>query len=217
MSMIINHDHPRYRKKYRTIGKNKYNGAFYYSKEICKNIIPRVRTDRNWITINIPGVGCDHAIVFIHNNKHPQNYDWLSKFQDLVLVCGVPETCEKVAHLGKAIYLPLSVDVTYVEQFKVSDKTKDTAYVGRKSKATWGILPDGIDYLCGMKRQELLPRMAQYEKVYAVGRTAIEARILGCEVLPFDTRFPDAERWQIVDNAEAAVMLQKMLGEIDGK
>lgn len=213
--MIINHDHPQYRRKWNGIGAGKYNGAFYYSKEICLNIIPNVKTDRNWITIHIPGVGCDHAIMFIHNNLHPEYYDWLSDYKDLVLVCGIPETVPKVAHLGKAIYLPLSVDVSYVEQFKVSEKTKDAACVGRQSKLNQSDLPKDIDWLCGMKRQQLLPRLAQYRKVYAVGRCAIEAKILGCEILPYDSRFPDADRWQILDNKEAAGILQQKLNEID--
>lgn len=212
--MIINHDHPAYRAKWK--GRNKYNGAFYYSKEICKNIIPNVDTDRNWITINIEGVGCDHAIVFIHNNLHPERYNWLSRYKDLVLVCGVPETCDKVAHLGRAIYLPLSVDVEYVKQFERS-KVKDAAFVGRRSKIKLGNLPKGIDYICGLKRQELLPRMAQYRKVYAVGRVAIEAKILGCEVLPYDSRFPDPDVWQILDNKDAADILQKELNRIDAR
>lgn len=214
--MIINHDHLEYRRKVAGPTHKKYNGAFYYSKEICKNIIPNVDTDRNWITINIKGVGCNHAIVFIHNNLHPENYDWLAKYDDLVLVCGIPETCAKVAHLGKTIYLPLSVDVKYVEQFK-QEKTKETAYVGRYSKTEYGELPKGIDYLYGIKRQELLPRMAQYKKVYAVGRCAIEAKILDCEVLPYDRRFPDTDRWKIVDNFEAAKILQSELDRIDGR
>ena len=217
MSLVINQDHPGYRRKYNRLGANKYNGAFYYSKEICKNIIPRVRTDRNWITINVPGVGCNHAIVFIRNNKNPQNYDWLSKYDDLILVCGVLETCDKVAHLGKAIYLPLSIDVAYVEQFRVDQKTKDIAYVGRRSKASWGHIPSNTEYLCGMKRQRLLPEMAKFERVFAVGRCALEAKVLGCDVLAYDPRFPDPSIWQVIDNKEAAGMLQEKLWQIDGK
>lgn len=213
--MIINHEHYRYKQKWKKIGQNRYNGAYYYSKEICANIIPRVKTQRNWITINIPNVGCDHAIVFIHNNLHPEHYDWLSEYDDLVLVCGVPETCKKVAHLGKAVYLPLSVNVAYVEQFKTDHKDRGTAYVGRRSKANRGVLPKDISYLCGMPREKLLKEMARYKRVYAVGRTAIEAKILGCEVLPYDRRFPDPDLWQTLDNAQAAVMLQEMLNEID--
>ena len=214
--MIINHDHYRYRRKWNRIGKNRFNGAFYYSKEICKYIIPYVKTDRNWITINIQGCGCDRAIVFIHNNLHPEHYDWLKQYDDLVLVCGIPETVPKVAHLGHAVYLPLSVNVDYVESFRVKHKTKDTAFVGRSGKKTEN-LPPGIDYLVDMPRTRLLKELAQYEKVYAVGRCAVEAKILGCEILPYDDRFPDTERWQVVDNREAAAMLQRMLDEIDGR
>lgn len=213
--MIINHDHPKYRKKWKKIGNNRYNGAFYYSKEICQNIIPRVKTQRNWITVNIPGVGCNNAIVFIHNNLHPEHYEWLSRFDNLVLVCGIPDTCEKVKHLGTAIYLPLSIDTDYIRQFEVVTKTKDSAFVGRRSKIHLGSLPNNIDYLYGIKRQKLLPLMAQYHKVYAVGRCALEAKALGCEILAYDERFPDPSVWQVIDNKDAADMLQRMLDEID--
>lgn len=213
--MIINHDHERYREKWKRMGGGKYNGAFYYSKEICKNIIPNVETDRNWVTVNIEGIACDHAVVFIHNNKNPERYDWLKQYKDLVLVCGIPETCEKVKHLGTAIYLPLSVDVEYVKQFR-QPKTKDTAFVGRKKKMQYGRLPQGIDYIHGVKRQQMLPLMAKYRKVYAVGRCALEALVLDCELLPYDNRFPDVSRWQILDNKQAAQMLQKELDRIDG-
>lgn len=213
--MIINHEHQQYVRKWRKIGVNRFNGAYYYSREICRNIIPKIKTDRHWITINIKGVGCNHAIVFIHNNLHPEHYDWLSKYEDLVLVCGVPETCEKVAHLGQAIYLPLSVDVEYVKRFSADHKTKGIAYVGRYSKSKLGSMPNGIDYLCGMSREKLLRKMAEYKQVYAVGRTAIEAKVLGCEILPYDKRFPDTSIWKIIDNSEAAVLLQELLDEID--
>lgn len=217
--MIISHNHYKYRQKWRRIGNNKYNGAFYYSKEIVKNIIPNVITDRNWITINIKGVGCDHAIVFVHNNLHPENYDWLKKYDDLILVCGVESTCDKVKHLGKAIYLPLSIDVEYVKQFKLpAEQRHGEAYVGRYSKRQMETvsLPNGVHVIEGCKRQNLLPKMARYESIYAVGRTAIEAKCLGCEIKPYDSRYPDVSVWQVVDNKEAAQILQKKLNEIDG-
>lgn len=194
---------------------NKTNGAFFYSQEIVKNIIPRVETDRNWITINIRGIGASHSIVFIHNNLHPENYRWLEKYDDLVVVCGVPETLWKIEHLGAPIYLPLSIDTDYVKQFK-AEKTKDVAFAGRPSKREKYKLPDGIDYLENLPREELLRKMATYKKIYAVGRTAIEARALGCEVLPYDERYPDPELWKVLDNKEAALILQARLKEIDG-
>ena len=215
MGMIINHDHTAYRSTWEVQGNNKWNGAFYYSKEICKYIIPRVRTDRNWVTINTKGVGCDYAIVFVHNNLHPENYQWLSKYKDLVLVCGVKSTMKKVQHLGEVVYLPLSVDVEYVEKFK-REKTKDCAFAGRPSKKQGAILPAGCDVLAGMPRTRLLPQMAKYRTIYAVGRTAIEAKILGCKIAPYDRRFPSPNIWKILDCRDAAKILQKELDRIDG-
>lgn len=213
--MIISHNHIQYQAKRGSVGKGRYNGAYFYSKEICKYIIPLVDTSRNWITINIEGVGCDHAIVFIHNNKHPEHYDWLSQYNDLVLVCGVPETCVKVAHLGQAIYVPLSVHVAEVERYKKA-KTRDTAYVGRKGKRYGIEFPVGTEFIEGLPRHQFLAKMAQFEKVYAVGRAAIEAKILDCKVLPYDTRFPDPTRWKVLDCSDAAKILQRQLDMIDG-
>ena len=213
--MLIDHSYPAYRKKWLLNGKNRWNGAFYYSKEIVDNIIPLVKTNRNWITINIPNVGCDHSIVFIHNNLHPEYYDWLKNYNDLLLVCGIPETCEKMSHLGTAIYLPLSVNVEEIQQF-ITEKTEEIAFVGRKTKRKGCAFPENTHYIEGLPRKELLSKMANYKKVYAVGRTAIEAKVLGCEILPYDPRFPDPSRWKILDNKDAARILQSLLDEVDG-
>lgn len=213
--MIIDHDDRDYRRRWRRSGGNRYNGAFYYSKEIVKNIIPNVSTDRNWVTVNQVGRALDHSIVFVHNNLHPEHYEWLRRYDDVLLVCGVPSTCAKVAHIADAVYLPLSVDVAYVSQFRC-EKDRDTAFFGRKGKS-YGYDFGDADVVFGIKRQEMLPIMARYRRVYAVGRTAIEARVLGCEVLPYDPRFPDPSFWKVVDNLEAAAMLQKILDTYDGK
>lgn len=215
--MIIDHTHPAYIQKWNRLSQaGKQNGAYYYSKEIVKNIIPNVKTDRNWITVNVQGVGCDHAIVFIHNNLHPENYEWLSKYKDLILVCGIPETVEKVAHLGKAIYLPLSIDVDEVKKYKAEKIKGSVAFAGRKSKRKDWEVPSGVDLLEGMTREQLLYAMARYETIYAVGRTAIEAKCLGCKLKAYDERFPKVSRWKVVDNKAAAKMLQEMIDEIDG-
>lgn len=212
--MIIDHDNLWYRSRWADARENKFNGAFYYSKEIVKNIIPLIKTDRNWVTVNTYGGAADHSIVFIHNNKHPENYQWLERYKDLILVCGVPDTCNKVKHLGKAVYLPLSVDVADVEQYK-TEKTKDVAFAGRLIKKSGLELPEGCDILGGLPRTQLLPLIAQYRRIAAVGRCAIEAMVLDCEILPYDPRFPDPSIWKIVDNKEAAVMLQDILDKID--
>lgn len=213
--MIISHEHEIYRRK-RPTTASRWNGAYYYSIEIVNNIIPRIKTDRSWITINIPEAGAvDGAIVFIHNNKQPHIYDWLKKYKDLILVCGVPDTVEKVAHLGTSIYLPLSVDLKDVIRHK-GNKTREAAFVGREPKRKGYTFPPGTDIISNMPRDRLLDEMARYKQVYAVGRTAIEARVLGCEILPYDKRYPDVFLWQPYDNKHAAVMLQEKLDGIDG-
>lgn len=210
--MNITHEHPIYVERRRNTVSGRYNGAYYYSQEIVRNIIPNVKTDRNWVTINLPGYAADHSIVFVHNNKRPQDYKWLSQYNDLILVVGVPETASKVAHLGKTIYLPLSVDVANVAQY-IRPKDREVCFVGRGAKLTDECL--GADLICDLPRKEILERLARYKKAYAVGRCAIEAKILGCEVLPYDRRFPDPSIWEILDNKDAAKILQDKLDELE--
>lgn len=216
--MIIDHTAPNYLQMRAFMDKGTlYNGAYYYSKEITARIIPNVKTERSWVTLNIDWCACDNAIVFIHNNKNSRRYDWLKAYKNLVLVCGIPETCDKVAHLGASIYLPLSVDVEAVKRIAGDyEKTKDVAFVGRSDKRLMGSVPDGTPCIEDLPREELLREMARYRRVYAVGRTAIEAKILGCEVLPYDPRFPNPDVWEVIDNLEAARLLQEELDEIDG-
>ena len=214
--MIIDHTNERWRIRWRNLFQNKYNGAYYYSQEIVRNIIPNVETNRTWITVNVPEVNANHSIIFIHHNLNAARYEWLRRFNDVVLVCGVPETCEMVKHLGKAIYLPLSVDLQELEKYR-TEKTREAAYVGRANKLKYqGVsLPEDVDIIAGLERPKLLTEMAKYRKVYAVGRTALEAKALGAEILPYDPRFPDPSIWKVLDNREAAKILQTKLDEID--
>ena len=219
--MIIDHTNPLYAKKRNSMDKdNKYNGAYYYSKEIVKNIIPNVKTDRNWITIRLSEMKehPDHSIIFIHNNKNPNYYEYLKDYKDCILVCSLQSTADNLSFFGKTIYLPLSVDVNYVKKFRVKEKTKEIAYAGRRIKLSYmnNRVPKNTEVLSGMPQCALLREMAKYKTVYASGRTAIQAKILGCTVLPHETNFPDSRVWKILDNLDAAKMLQKMLNEIDG-
>lgn len=215
--IIASHEHPEYvRRRGGLTGPGVWNGAFYYSQEIVRNIIPNVETWRPWVTINVQGRAADHAIVFVHNNKTPEAYGWLSRYKDLILVCGVPSTCEKVSGLGTAVYLPLSIDVKEVKKH-MAKKTRERAFVGRQVKRQGVYLPPGTDAIENMPRERMLDEVARYKEVYAVGRCALEAKALGCKILPYDPRFPDPSRWKVIDNLDAANMLQKILDEIDGK
>lgn len=214
--MIINHERPEYLKAAARIGKNKYNGAYYYSKEICDSIIPNIRTDRNWITVNLRAdkIGCDHAIFFVHNHPHcPEWYEWLTEHKDLIMVCSSHKDMPKIEHIGKPVFLPLSVDIEYVKKFR-TEKTKDVAFAGRPEKAYGCRLPRDIDYISLLPREEFLSELAKYKRVYAVDRVAIEARILGCEVIPYD--YESVDTGEIIDTSEAVRMLQEELDRIDG-
>ena len=77
-------------------------------------------------------------------------------------------------------------------------------------------LPSNVDFPPpNIPREELLKFIAPYRKVYAIGRCAIEAKVLGCEILPFYDPFPDPEYWAVLDNKEAAEILQEELDVID--
>lgn len=214
--MIIDHDDPEYRLRWQSKGANRFNGAFFYSKEIVKLIIPNVKTDRNWITINTLGKGCDHSILFVHNNLEPKRYDWVKRYKDVILVCGVESTCKKVAHLGKTIYLPLSIDTEDVKKYRC-EKDREVAFAGRPDKRALGNVPFNCDYLMNLPRTRMLKAMARYRRIYGVGRIAIEAKCLGCEVLPYDRRYPNPDVWKVLDSRDAAKILQKELDKIDGK
>lgn len=219
---IFSHEAYEYIARARAKG-GRNNGAYWYSKEIVDNIIPKVDTDRNWVTVNIPGRCWDHSVIFIHNNLNANWYKWLNNYNDLVMVCSLDwakENMEKVCPKHKVILLPLSVDTEYVAQFKTK-KTKEAAYAGRLAKLNESVpperraIPKGIDILGGLERDELLEAMAPYKTVYAVGRTAIEAKILGCKIGVYNALCPE-DIWEPLDNSEAAWILQRKLDKIDG-
>ena len=219
--MILDHTEPIYVKKRNSLTNgNKFNGAYYYSREIVKNIIPHVKTDRNWVTVRLADIPIpEHSIVFIHNNRNPNYYEFLREYKDLILVCGLERTVENMQYFGKAIYLPLSIDVSYVKRFRVEEKTKEMAFAGRLikiSKMYHAPVPKECDILTNMSQHRLLQAMADYKKVYCTGRTALQAKVLGCEIGVHDPNFPDPRIWKVIDNRDAAKMLQDILNEIDG-
>lgn len=215
--MIIDHTHPEYKERRNRQGFSKYNGAYYYSKDIVKYIIPNVKTDRNWVTVRMEGLEHpEHSIVFIHNNRNPNYYEYLRKYKDMVLVTSVQNTYDNMKFFSdKVVLLPLSLDIKSVEKYKVKNKTKEIAFAGRRLKIN-NRVPSECDILTDMSQSQLIKEMAKYKKIYAVGRTAIQARILGCEIGVYDSMYPDPRLWKPIDCLDAAKMLQKMLDEIDG-
>jgi len=215
---MITHDSPEYIARRKALGKAKYNGCYYYSKEIVENIIPRVKTSRDWNTVGRECTGmCDGMIVFLHDNSCPWNYKWLKNYEDLVLVCSSEYTALSVAYSGHVVKLPMSVDTKYVSQFKTK-KDKDTCLVGNvwvKENARTKI-PGEVDILTSLPRVELLKQLARYKRAYAIDRCAIEAKVLGCELLPLDTRYSVDNVGEVLDNRQAAKLLQQELNKIGG-
>ena len=215
---MITHEHPGYKKLRRKIGKGKFNGCYYYSKEIAKNIVPHIKTWRDWNTVgkDLDGMR-DEMIVFLHDNSTPWNYSWLNNYHDLILICSSKYTMESVKYFGQTILLPMSVDTEYVSKFK-SPKTKDTCFVGNTwvKDNTRQIIPDEVDFFSALPREKLLRELSKYRKAYAIDRCAIEAKILGCELLDLDTRYSVDNVGDVLDNHEAAKILQCELDKIDG-
>lgn len=215
--MIIDHTHPEYQERLKEIGKGRHNGCYYYSKEIVENIIPRVKTMRDWNVIGREVAGMhDGMIVFLHDNATPWNYDWLKKYKDLVLVCSSNYTRQSVIYSGKTILLPMSIDTEYVKQFRTK-KTKDTCFVGNvwvKANTTTRVTGK-VDFFSSLPREKLLKEVAKYKRCYAIDRCALEAKVLGCELLPVETSYHCDNIGEVVDNRDAAEMLQKALDELD--
>lgn len=78
-------------------------------------------------------------------------------------------------------------------------------------------IPANVDYPPDdLPREELLKFVAPYRKCYAIGRCALEALALGCEIMPFYHKWMDPSYWTLLDNKDAAKILQKELDKIDG-
>lgn len=214
--MIIDHNHPGYRKRREKQGFGKYNGAYYYSKDIVKYIIPNVKTDRNWVTVRMEDVGVPpHSIVFIHNNRNPNLYEYLKGYHDVVLVCSMQHTYDNMKFFSdKVILLPLSVDIKSVEKYKVKNKTKEMAFAGRRLKVN-NRIPDNCDILTDMPQTQLIKEMAKYKTIYAVGRTAIQAKILGAKIGVYDEMYPDPRIWKPLDCLDAVKILQREINKLD--
>ena len=116
--------------------------------------------------------------------------------------------------IGNPILLPLSVDVASVEKYRVKHKTKDVAYAGRRIKIT-NQVPKNAEILTELPQSKLIQKMAKFRKVFCVGRTAIQAKILGCEIGVYDNMYPDPSVWKVLDCRDAAQMLQSIINIID--
>lgn len=224
---IIDANHPEYLSYWasKPNKRGRFNGAYFYSKEIVENMIPLLKTSRNIDTLGMRMIGSyDHAVVFVHHCVNwDKAYDWIDDYDDQIYVVSTRPTFDWFrAHNKKTILLPLSVDMDFVKQFR-ERKTKGACYAGNR----WAFkrededknIPSNVEFPpANLPREDLLRFIAQYRELYAIGRCAIEGLILGCEIKPFYRVYPDPSYWKILDNKDAARMLQRALDMIeDGK
>lgn len=226
MTRIIDTTDPNYIaycKIFHPNGEGAHNGAYYYSQEIVKNIIPNIQTWRPWDTLGMKFLkSYDHAIVFLHHCLNWERvYHWLRRYKDQVLVCSTMPTLEwaKTVYSAHPVLLPLSIDVEYVKQFKTK-KTKRACYAGNR----WAFkredekvnIPNYVDFPPpNMPREEMLKWVAEYREIYAIGRCALEGKALGCKIKPFYHIYPDPSYWRLLDNKDAAEYLQEQLDILD--
>lgn len=223
MNNNITHLHPGYIKRRQETGSGKYNGCYYYSKEIVENIIPNVKTKRDWNTVGRELEGMhDGMIVFLHDNSTPWHYYWLKNYNDLVLVCSSEFTAESVKFSGHVVLLPMSIDTEYVKKFRAK-KTKGTCFVGNvwvknniRALPAELRVPGKVDSFSSLPRTKLLKELAKYRRAYAIDRCAQEAKVLGCELLPLLTRYSVDNVGEVLDSRDAAKILQRELNKIDG-
>lgn len=222
--IVTSYDNVNYKARRSMLAPSaRNNGQWHYSHTIIDKIAPLIKTNRG---IDGLGIRCckteNHAIVFIHSNvKLKETYGWMKRYRDLILVCNNYNTVKEMNELfpyHKAIFLPLSVDKEEVLTHKHRKKF-DSCYAGN----LWGFkkddiakyVPEGTTFFTKMEREELLDAISEYKNVYAVGLTAVEAKVLGCKIKVCDHRFPDPDFWQPLDYKDAAVMLQKEIDKID--
>ena len=211
MNLYFSHLSP----EYKALGLPKTNGAYWYSKELVENILPKIKTERPFVTINLDPFCCDNAIVIIHNNIDQKGYEWLSRFKNLICLCSKIEAlCNLVEMLPKAhvVFLPMSIDTTYVKKFKAKKKTRNACYFGRLATVP-NDLPKNVKILGNHDREETLKEVAKYKTVYARGRCLLEAKCLGCKTIS-TSKMTGSE--DLIDNKDAIKLLQNIINEIDG-
>lgn len=163
----------------------------------------------------------NHAIVFIHHCINwADAYDWLDKYKDQIYIVSTKPSFEWFVEQGKkTILLPLSIDVDYVSQFKTV-KTKKACYAGNrwsfKREDEKNNIPPDVDFPPrNIPRDELLKFISRYEELYAIGRCALEGMVLGCKIKPFYHVYPDPSYWKVLDNKDAATLLQRALDMVE--
>lgn len=193
------------------IGRNVNNGAYWYAREIEEIILPELVNIN--LYINTVGAQLYHArelpkgaVIVCHDNVTTRKTYMKYFGMGVLWICSKQSVVDYFTVWGeKAVLIPLSVDTEYVSKFKRKRKTKDTAFVGN----AWSFkqkylesLPEDIDQLHSMARDDLLKEMAKYKNVIAEGRCLIEAKVLGCNYELPKHGYGDTVDREVIDSRE---------------
>jgi hypothetical protein len=219
--IIQDHNTNEYKIAQARLKSGKFNGAYFYSKEIVDCFIPKIKTSYNWQTINHQ-TAPEHCIVFVHSNNALYRYDYLLTYRDIILVCSTHNSVKELKKKGhkKVVYVPLSIDTEYLSQFK-NEYKNGTIAAGN----LWAFTPqtkqffihNGIKHYHDVEREDLLRLISKSETVYAIGRTAMEAIYLGANVIQPDKEYPVEKYTTYFTQKKAISILKRHIKKFEKK
>jgi hypothetical protein len=181
--IVFDHSHPQWQNRYNR--HSRVNGAFTYSRDICKWHLPI------WHGLLGPedviatcGKVKNATVQYLHERTHVDLSDqtklFVTTYRDLADALG-----------ERGLWLPNMIDTTILP---IHEPVKDWVYYGN----IMGQKESGLERLAGMRfdrvsrvrdQQEALRRVAQYRYGIGVGRCALEMMAMGMKVLIFGKDF----------------------------
>lgn len=177
--IVYDHTHPTWLARYGRHGRT--NGAFTYSRDICKWHLPIWREllghDESISTCGkVPGVTVQYLHERTHVDLSSETKLFVTTYKDLADALG-----------PRGLWLPNTIDEAVLPDHRPS---KDWVYfgniIGEKRKPFDKLGGLNFDVISGVKdQQSSLEQVAQYRYGIGVGRCALEMMAIGLKVLIF--------------------------------
>ena len=98
--MIFNHECKPFKAIEKLLADKKIQNESVY---LSTQIIPKIKTDRSWVTINLSPLCEDKAIVFVNSS----NITYLKNYKDLILIYKDDTRKKELEQYGKVIILDI--------------------------------------------------------------------------------------------------------------
>lgn len=177
--IVYDHDHPLWRSNFDR--HKRTNGAFTYSKDICRWHLPiwqgLLGAEDSVATC---GIVSGATVQYLHERTH---VDLSSETK--LFVTTYKDLADALGHRG--LWVANAIDTDNLPPHK---PVKDWVYygnlVGAKRKAAEHLNGMGVEIVsCVESQDEALSRVAQYRYGIGVGRCALEMMAIGLKVLIF--------------------------------